>query len=101
MRWTDGTRSGADFEAIFRLHLPDGSIERLPAPHFAERGRGLHRTWISQLLGAAVDDSTLHVVAGRPAHVGPIDEHMGYCLATYDIGTGLLSHVAELPSAFA
>jgi hypothetical protein len=87
--------AGADDGGIFRIAPPGGALERVNVT-WSEPGG-----WVSQLLGASADGSTLHVVVSQLEASDEMSCRFGYHLASLDASTGKLILVAALLSAFA
>lgn len=102
MKWSDASRTSADFFGHFRLLLPEGVLHRLPDPFDPHDPDTSMFIW--QLVGPSSDARELHVIVGRPAAVAippEIGYRMGYYLAALSVETGALSTIAELPAIVA
>jgi len=86
--------SGAHDGGLYRIDLPDGAPTRIH--HGAVGG-----AWISSLVGASADGSTLYVVAAGARPSGPASCSVGYGLASLEVESGALVSLAPMPGMFA
>lgn len=90
--------SVSDDRTVFRIDLPAGELIEVPSPApLASRG-----VWVSSLLSAAADGSSLHVVAATmPWPEADGGYRVTYSIARLSVSTGTLDMVTDLPTPFA
>ena len=100
-RWTQPDRKAADSLAIYRVALPLGTVQRLPAVF--RRGGSPTNLFISDLLGPASNSKGLGVVVGETTEVAdpPGGHRTDYYACSFDVETGEVEIIAELPATFA
>jgi hypothetical protein len=96
------------WQRIHRVALPDGEPEELPAPSSTPAAQFQHaeqfellRVWLSDLLAASADASTIYVNLGMEAR-GPDARHVvRYVVAEMSVADGSYRIAGELLSPYA
>lgn len=107
-KYTSETRAAADFEALFRVSLPDSVIERLPDPVLVDipewEGPAVPtELWIDEIVGISTSAQQLYVIAAIAVPTGETLYSVEFqrWLSTFAVDDGGVKPIAELPAMFA
>ena len=102
VKWTGPDRRAANNLGLYRVSLPDGRLERLPAP--MDPITAPEEISVNTILGASPDGTELHLIISRPIYVRispALGHRMGFFVAKYAVASGTVSMMDELPAVFA